>query len=197
MSLTKVMSGDSSVVKRNNRIDFPIRELIAEEDRVDFSPQEYQRYFRASDEWQSQFIKSFFLDDIIIPEFAFRFGENIPVEGVLAEIMDGQQRATTILRFVQNELALPMDDELEFFELGDFTYDLRGKVFRELANEVRDYFNDYQLSAMVYEDLTAEQAGHLFVEILNNSTELNAQEKRQASRLQLLHGYKRNPRSIR
>jgi hypothetical protein len=180
MSLTKVMSGDSSAIKRNNRIDFSIRELIAEEDRVDFSPKEYQRYFRASDEWQSQFIKSFFLNKIIIPEFAFRFGKNIPASGVLAEIMDGQQRATTIHHFVKNDIALPMDDELEFFELGDFTYDLRGKIFRELPNEVRSYFKDYELSAMVYEDLTAEQAGHLFVEILNNSTELNAQEKRQA-----------------
>ena len=180
MSLVKVMSGDSSVIKRNNRIDFSIRELESEKDRVDFSPKEYQRHFRASDEWQSQFIKSFFLNDIIIPEFAFRFGENIPVDGVLSEIMDGQQRATTILRFLDNDLPLPMDDELEFFEVEEMEYDLRGKTFREMPNEVRDYFMSYELSAMVYNDLTAEQAGHLFVEILNNSTELNAQEKRQA-----------------
>ena len=180
MSLTKVMSGDSTVVKRNNRIDFSIRELVAEKDRVNFSPKEYQRHFRASDEWQSQFIKSFFLNDVIIPEFAFRFGENIP-EG-LAEIMDGQQRATTILRFVENELALPEDDDLEIFELPEFDYsfDLRGKKFKELHNDVRDYLMAYELSAMVYEDLTSEQAGNLFVNILNNSTELNVQEKRQA-----------------
>ena len=180
MILQKMMNGDSSVKKLNNRIDFSIKDLALQKDRMNFSPKEYQRFFRASNEWQQQFIKSFFATNIIIPEFCFRFGENIPLD-FKSEIMDGQQRATSIIRFIDNKISLPEDEDLEFFNLGDdYDYDLRGKHYRNLPNEVRDYFLAYEMSAQVYIDLSAEEAGDRFVHVLNNHTGLNKQEKRQA-----------------
>ena len=180
MILQKMMNGDSSAKKLNNRIDFSIKDLALQKDRMNFSPKEYQRFFRASNEWQQQFIKSFFSTNIIIPEFCFRFGENIPLD-FKAEIMDGQQRATSIIRFIDNKIALPEDGDLEFFNLGDdYDYDLRGKHYRNLPNEVRDYYLSYELSSQVYIDLSAEEAGDRFVNVLNNHTGLNKQEKRQA-----------------
>jgi hypothetical protein len=182
MILRQLMEGDTTGVNRNRRIAFTIRELSDVKDKMNFSPREYQRFFRAVQQWQEQFMKSFFLSQIIIPEFCFRFGKHIP-HGFLAEIMDGQQRATTIVkRYLENEFSLPNDEELEFVEIPDcdFTYDCRGKFFKELPFSVREYLMDYELSSQVYVDLTPEEAGEIFVNVLNNSTSLNAQEKRQA-----------------
>jgi hypothetical protein len=179
--LRKLIEGDKSVVGANNRISFTIGELQKLKDKINFSPKEYQRFFRASLQWQEQFMMSFFLRGIIIPEFCFRFGKHIP--SLLGEIMDGQQRATTIvLRYLENKFGLPTCAELEFIEIPgcDFTYDCRGKFYKDLPIEVRDYLLDYELSAQVYLDLTPEQAGDIFVNVLNNSTSLNPQEKRQA-----------------
>ena len=182
MILRQLMEGDTSGINRNRRIAFTVRELSDVKDKMNFSPKEYQRFFRAVQQWQEQFMKSFFLSQIIIPEFCFRFGEYIP-HGFLGEIMDGQQRATTIVRrYLDNKFPLPDDEELEFVEIpeSDFTYDCRGKYFKDLPFSVREYLLDYELSAQVYMDLTPEQAGEIFVGVLNNSTSLNAQEKRQA-----------------
>ena len=64
MVLQKMMNGDSSAKKLNNRIDFSIKDLTLQKDRMNFSPKEYQRFFRASNEWQQQFIKSFFVKQL-------------------------------------------------------------------------------------------------------------------------------------
>jgi hypothetical protein len=181
MTLQKLMEGDTSVINPNQRISFSIHELDKVKDKINFSPKEYQRFFRATEDWQSQFLKSFFLKAIIIPEFCFRFGEHIPLN-YLSEIMDGQQRATTLMRFLQNKISLPDDDILEFVDTinEDFTYDLRGKYFKELPFVVRQFFMDYELSSQVYMNLTPEEAGDRFVNVLNNQNGLNGQEKRQA-----------------
>jgi hypothetical protein len=180
--LEAMMSGDTSVKNPNGRIDFTMRELLLQSTCINFSPKEYQRYFRASIEFSQQLIKSIFCPNIIIPEMTLRFGSDIPRD-YKCEIMDGQQRSTSFKLFYENEFPLPNDDELSEVKLNgdDITpHDLRGKFFKELSPETRNHFLDYVLTAQVYMDINSVEAGTIFVKILNNSTDLNAQEKRQA-----------------
>ena len=164
----------------DERMSFTVGEYWKQKTVIELSPKQYQRYFRADIDWQEQFMKSFFVSDIIIPEIALRFGTGIPVG--LVETMDGCQRMSTLITFRENEVCLPNDDELEFVKVkgADYTFDLRGKTYTELPSVVKDSFDNYKLTSMVYYNLTAERAGIIFVEVLNNQNKLEAQEKRQA-----------------
>jgi hypothetical protein len=162
------------------RLTFTVGEFWEQITVIELSPKQYQRYFRADVDWQKQFMKSFFVADVIIPEIALRFGTDIPVG--LVETMDGCQRMSTLIAFRENKISLPNDDELEFVKVKgeDFTFDLRGKTYTNLPSVVRDSFDKYELTSQVYYNLTPERAGVIFVEVLNNQNKLEAQEKRQA-----------------
>lgn len=180
----KLMSGDTSVINPNGRIDFTMKDLLMQTTSglINLSPEEYQRYFRASKDFQQQLVKSIFIPKVIIPEMTFRFGSDIPRD-YKCEVMDGQQRSTSCKLFYENEFPLPDDEELECVTLDDsdeFTYDLRGKYFKQLPKAARKHFENYVLTAQTYVDISSIEAGELFVNVLNNVTKLEAQEKRQA-----------------
>lgn len=164
------------------RLAIAISELRLLEDKIDLSPEAYQRFFLADDKWQSMFMASFFNPEVIIPEVALRLGLMIPKVGILAEVMDGCQRVSTIFRFMNNEVVLPNVDELAEVQAPgeDFTHDIRKKLYKELPLSVRDAFLAYQIQAQMYYNLTPQKAGWYFVNVLNNTNTLNAQEKRQA-----------------
>ena len=84
------------------RISFKLGELCQHQTVIELSPKQYQRYFRADIDWQQQFMKSFFVSDVIIPEIALRFGKYIPVGDV--ETMDGCQRMSTAVIFINNDV---------------------------------------------------------------------------------------------
>jgi hypothetical protein len=180
----KLMDGDTSVKSPNGRINFTLKDLLMQTTSglINLSPEEYQRYFRASKEFVQQLAKSIFCPNIIIPEMTLRFGSDIP-RGFRAEVMDGQQRSTSFKLFYENEFPLPNDDELEYVLLNEgdeHTYDLRGKYFKQLPKAAREHFENYELTAQAYVNINTVEAGNLFVFILNNVTQLVAQEKRQA-----------------
>ena len=166
------------------RCAISIAVMKANRDKIDLSPEAYQRFFHANIEWQQQFLTSFFVKEIIIPEIAMRVGTGIPKAnlGITAEVMDGCQRVSTLFSFIDGNVLLPMDDCLEEIVIDgeEYTFDLRGKSYAQLPPVVRQMFDTYQLSAMMYYNLTPQRAGQIFVNILNNSNTLNAQEKRQA-----------------
>ena len=114
------------------RLAIAISELRLLEDKIDLSPEAYQRFFLADDKWQSMFMASFFNPEVIIPEVALRLGAMIPKVGILAEVMDGCQRVSTIFRFMNNEVALPNVDELAEVQAPeeDFTHDIRKKLYK-------------------------------------------------------------------
>ena len=162
------------------RIFFTVKEFWEFKGVIELSPVQYQRYFRADTSWQQQFMKSFFVFDVIIPEIALRFGKHIPKGEV--EVMDGCQRMSTIMLFKDNKLTLPDDDDLKSVYIPgvDYSLDLRGKNWKQLRQSVRDYIDNYELQSQVYYDLTPARAGEIFVEVLNNQNTLVHQEKRQA-----------------
>ena len=149
--------------------------------RINLTPKAYQRNFHADKAWQQQFLVSFFVDGIVIPEIALRLGDEIP-EDYDSEVMDGCQRVSTVLTFTRGEVCLPDIPELEelTFEGSERTEDLRGKFYKELSPFARNHFNNQQIGAMLYYDIDSIFAGFLFTDVLNNTNTLNPQEKRQA-----------------
>jgi len=164
------------------RIVFTVEEYWKNRTVIVLEPIQYQRYFRADYEWQQKFMKSFFVSDVIIPEIALRFGKYIPAGTGDVETMDGCQRMSTVIAFVNNKVCLPNDDDLEFVVIPgqNFKVDLREKYYRDLSQPTRDWLMGYKLTSQVYSDLTPERAGFIFVDVLNNQTALVHQEKRQA-----------------
>ncbi len=154
--------------------------------RINLTPKAYQRNFHADKSWQQQFLVSFFVDGIVIPEIALRMGENIP-ENFDSEVMDGCQRVSTILAFTAKNSTVTLPDGKEgeqleelSFEGSDRVEDLRGKLFKELSPQAKKHFYNQQIGAMCYYDIDSLFAGFLFTEVLNNTNTLNPQEKRQA-----------------
>jgi hypothetical protein len=99
-------------------------------------------YQRDSEQWdqakQSLFLESL-LNNLTIPAFFFCEDANWTYE-----VVDGQQRLTTILKFVQNELTISDDDSISYLTPQAAQY--RGKTFRELPTILQRIFNNYPLT---------------------------------------------------
>ena len=96
---------DGSQKSNPEREVFLVEDFIHESSkigRVNLTPKACQRNFHADKAWQQQFLVSFFVEGIVIPEITLRLGENIP-EDWDSEVMDGCQRVSTILAFVRGE----------------------------------------------------------------------------------------------
>ena len=161
------------------RVFFTNKDLWNMREEIEVSPDAYQRFFHADYDWQQLYIASFFNPMVVIPEIALRVGKNIPKGS--GEVMDGCQRVSTGFAFKAGEVALPEIDSLKYWiDKNESHHDLRGRRWRDLPRTAKDTFEEYQMAAQVYKDLTPEQAGWTFVSVLNNTNTLNAQEKRQA-----------------
>lgn len=90
------------------------------------------------------------------------------------ELVDGQQRCTAITDFITGE-----------YPLGEIVLDgqdMTGKYFSELDKKYQIMIHGYRISCIWYEGLDDEDTANLFVDILNNTNNLNYQEKRNALR---------------
>jgi hypothetical protein len=99
-------------------------------------------YQRDADQWdlrkESLFIESI-LNNLTIPAFFFADRPDGKIE-----VVDGQQRLTTIRKYVRNEFALSTDDEVVYLSPQSLHY--RGKRFSELSPQLQAIFNDYPLT---------------------------------------------------
>jgi len=98
--------------------------------------------------------------------------------GFKFELVDGQQRITSIIDFVNNEYALPNTSE---FNLGN-GLDVRGKKFEDLPSNIKTQILEYRISCLWYENLSDEQTADLFINVLNNTNTMKPQEIRNAVR---------------
>lgn len=94
------------------------------------------------------------------------------------ELVDGQQRVSSIIDFVNGEYSLPNTDN---FNLGN-GLDVRGKKFEDLPKDIKTQILDYRISCLWYENLSDEQTADLFINVLNNTNTMKAQEIRNAVR---------------
>ncbi len=89
-------------------------------------------------------------------------------------VIDGQQRMTAILEFVENRLRLKKTHLSAQFE----TYD--GKLFHELPNEARNRVLQYKVDFNELADPSDEEVRDMYARINKYTVQLNKQELRRA-----------------
>lgn len=95
-------------------------------------------YQRDAEQWdvrkESLFIESL-LNNLTVPAFFFSQREDRKIE-----VVDGQQRLSTILKYADGKLALSDDESMVYLTPQSVHY--RGKVFADLPKELQAVFND-------------------------------------------------------
>ncbi|MCA6467572.1 MAG: DUF262 domain-containing protein, partial [Chitinophagaceae bacterium] len=81
-------------------------------------------------------------------------------------VVDGQQRVTSILMFIENQFPLPTND------------DWHGEYFRDLTEEQSEQFWNYNLVVRDLNETTDAEIRQLFVRLNTNNFALNDQELR-------------------
>lgn len=134
-------------------------------------------YQRDADQWderkESLFIESV-LNNLTVPAFFF---SEIP-DGKI-EVVDGQQRLSTILKYSENSFPISNDADMVYLTPQSVHY--RGKKLSDLHSKLRDVFNDYPLT-IIYLPRSIELTTKLeiFRRINEGGTPLTAQDIRLA-----------------
>ena len=83
-------------------------------------------------------------------------------------VVDGQQRITSILRFIDNQVAMPVTD------------DWSGEYFRDLADDLKAKFWNYKIVVRGLSETNDAEIRDLFTRLNTNNVALNDQELRNA-----------------
>lgn len=97
------------------------------------------------------------------------------------ELIDGQQRITSIIDFIRGGFSLPNTD---IFNLGN-GIDVRGMNITDIRENYPAIYQQilgYRISCLWYENLSDEQTADLFINVLNNTNAMKPQEIRNAVR---------------
>ena len=118
--------------------------------------------------------KQLFIDSILrqydIPKLYLRRVNRPPYQW---EVIDGQQRLRAIWEFYLGEYPLIKDaDDVD-------NYEIAGKKFDELHDDLQDILDAYPLHCMVFDETPDEVIDEIFLR-LNNGVPLNSAEKRNA-----------------
>lgn len=132
-------------------------------------------YQRDSEQWnlrkESLFIESI-LNNLTIPAFFFSDREDGKIE-----IVDGQQRISTIQKFANNEFAISDDDDIVYLSPQSALY--VGKRYEELPPQLKNVFDDYPLTVInLPEGLDLATKLEIFRRINEGGTPLTAQDIR-------------------
>lgn len=132
-------------------------------------------YQRDAEQWdprkESLFIESL-LNNLTIP--AFFFAER---EDGLIEVVDGQQRLATTLKYANNEFAISNDEGIVYLTPQSIQY--VGKKFSDLLPRLQNVFNDYPLTIIsLPSDLEFGTKLEIFRRINEGGTPLTAQDIR-------------------
>lgn len=118
------------------------------------------------------------LTDSFIPAVVFlkdKVGTNEKGKDVFRyEILDGQQRLTSLFEFLDDQWAL--HGAIEPIEFDGFTYDVAGKKFSELEPELQDAIKGYRFSIQALENYTYPEVEKLFFNI-NSGVALSTIQK--------------------
>src|SRR5690606_35419547 len=129
---------------------------------------EYQRSNRV---WPTK-ARSYLIDTIIhgfpVPKLSLYQSTDLKTKKTLKEIVDGQQRSTTILDFLNNEFKISGKSPLS------------GSYFSQLDDVAKTAFLDYQISLDIFVSATKEEIRQVFRRINSYTVPLNRQELRHA-----------------
>lgn len=94
------------------------------------------------------------------------------------QVLEGQQRLiTTLFPFLNDEWTL--HGSVEPVEVDGFTYDIAGKKYSELEEELQDIIKNYRFTVQAIENYTMEEAEKLYFNI-NSGVALSAMQKGKA-----------------
>lgn len=94
------------------------------------------------------------------------------------QVLEGQQRLiTTLFPFLNDEWIL--HGSVEPVEVDGFTYDIAGKKYSELEEELQDIIKNYRFTVQAIENYTLEEAEKLYFNI-NSGVALSAMQKGKA-----------------
>tara|TARA_B100000029_G_scaffold379318_1_gene374127 strand:- start:333 stop:1991 length:1659 start_codon:yes stop_codon:yes gene_type:complete len=149
---------------------------------LDTQNRAYQREKVATDEWKSKIIRTVLENNFKkIPEIHLRLVKK--GKSYLIELVDGQQRVTSILDFLSGEFSLPSHFIIKD---GDMTVDLSGKNAvvelpdKEFRDRVVSKILRHHVKCTWYENITDEETSDLFIDILNNTNPMKPQVFRNA-----------------
>ena len=140
-----------------------------------------QRSFVWEKHRMSELIWSIIMGYPIPPIYAER-GESVNDKVKIYDVMDGQQRNTTIYKYLKDEFALTELKPIPYLdENGDeCTIDISGKKFSELEEELQDIIKDATITVKYFDNLEQYQKAEMFRR-LNNGKPLSAKNRTLAS----------------
>lgn len=138
---------------------FSVRTIknMAERSQIDFQPIEQRGYiWRTSD--VSLYVHSLLIGLLAFHQPCLAAKDD---DGVY-RIIDGQQRMTSVTRFVNNEFPLTGLSDDDTVDYCGNKYVINGKKFSELPQELQDKILDFQFNVAVMHGATQEQTALMF-----------------------------------
>ncbi len=140
-----------------------------------------QRSFVWEKHRMSELIWSIIMGYPIPPIYAER-GESVNDKVKIYDVMDGQQRNTSIYKFMKDEFALTQLKPIPYLDENgnECTVDISGKKFSELEEELQDVIKDATITVKYYDNLDQLQKAEMFRR-LNNGKPLSTKSRTLAS----------------
>lgn len=140
-----------------------------------------QRSFVWEKHRMSELIWSIIMGYPIPPVYAER-GESVNDKLKIYDVMDGQQRNTSIYKYMKDEFALTQLKPIPYLDENgnECTIDISGKKFSELDEELQDIISDASITVKYYDNLDQSQKAEMFRR-LNNGKPLSTKSKTLAS----------------
>lgn len=140
-----------------------------------------QRSFVWEKHRMSELIWSIIMGYPIPPIYAER-GESVNDKVKIYDVMDGQQRNTTIYKYLKDEFALTQLKPIPYLDENgnECAIDISGKKFSELEEELQDIIRDATITVKYYDDLDQSQKAEMFRR-LNNGKPLSTKSRTLAS----------------
>lgn len=140
-----------------------------------------QRSFVWEKHRMSELIWSIIMGYPIPPIYAER-GESVNDKVKIYDVMDGQQRNTTIYKYLKDEFALTELKPIPYLDESgeECSVDISGKKFSELEEELQDIIKDATITVKYYDNLDQIQKAEMFRR-LNNGKPLSTKSRTLAS----------------
>ncbi|MCW8038141.1 DUF262 domain-containing protein [Acinetobacter entericus] len=118
--------------------------------------------------------KSYLIDSIIrgypIPQIFIRQQIDIATRQTIREVIDGQQRITAIIEFVENIFSIQKSHSKEY----------GGKSYSDLSNDIKEEILNYNISFEIIKLKNDARIYEMFARLNTNNMALNKQELRNA-----------------
>jgi len=181
--ILNVFDGDTKSSEDGVKVTIKFLREQRNDSGLDTQPRSYQREKVASYEWKCEIIKTILIDKTYkIPAIHIRIVRNENGDIVGYEVADGQQRVTAVFDFMDNQFTLPTHKkDPSFGRYCGMNWTKLLMMYPDACEEIKNY----GIATTFYDNFTDEDISTLFIKILNNTNDLNVQEKNNATRSRL------------